>query len=128
MLINDHNPFVYSVELARGQAPQMVWWDPSHTVRSVALTRRGLPLVIQSAVGGRLSRPAGLQLFDDRWTPTSSVSFASLNTTATSWNLNRVLIDTDDYTHIMGYNATGSDTVTILDHEGVQRDSWLLGT
>ena len=110
MLINDHNTFVYSVDLARGQHSQTLWVDNQQAIVSVAMNRRGNPIIVQDTprTFTPWQKPTGMLIFSDQWLPMTFVDFASLNTTVTSWHTNKILIDTNDYTYIMGYNATGN--------------------
>ena len=125
MLINDANTFVHSIDFMHGGRDEMLYFNRDARIRSIAVTRYGRPLVIQSNQRGD---DASIIFFDDGWRPTSNVSLRSVDPSILFWNTLKVLVDTNDYIYIFGFNNTGTAFVNILDGRGVPRDRWVLGT
>ena len=115
-LINDHGSFIHGLDLVRGGREEFFYTNPDRDIQAVSMSRRGNPIVATSQL---------LIFFDSQWQPRFNVSLRSLDRRVGYWLSASILVDSNDYLYLLGFNATNY-FVNILDAQGVWRDSWML--
>ena len=116
VLVNDAHTFLHGVDLAHSSRQENIYIDPSARIQKVAINRRGRPII---------ATDSHLTFFDDQWRPRFNVSVRSLDSRVGYWFSGDMLVDSYDYIYILGSNTT-TYFVTVLDGDGVKRDSWIL--